>query len=73
MKSRKSKKPGVTVKFGFEYRMKQGMAIRVLPREHTGHRKHPLRTTEEKTTHGHHHVMAITKIILILTITPKSD
>ena len=24
-----------------------------MPREHTGHSKHPLPTTQEKTTHGH--------------------
>ena len=29
--------------------MKQGKANRVLPREHTGHSKHPLPTTQEKT------------------------
>jgi len=27
------------------------MAKRVLPKEHTGHGKHPLPTTEEKTLH----------------------
>ena len=27
------------------------MANRVLPREHTGHSKHPLPTTQEKTLH----------------------
>ena len=31
--------------------MKQGKANRVLPREHTGHSKHPLPTTQEKTLH----------------------
>ena len=31
--------------------MKQGKANRVLPREHTGHRKHPLWTTQENTLH----------------------
>ena len=31
--------------------MKQGKANRVLPREHTGHSKHPLPTTPEKTLH----------------------
>ena len=31
--------------------MKQGKANRVLPREHTGHSKHPLPTTEEMTLH----------------------
>ena len=29
--------------------MKQGKGNRVLPREHTGHSKHPLPTTQEKT------------------------
>ena len=38
-------------------------ANRVLPREHTGHSKHPLPTTQEKTLH-----MDITK-----WLTPKSD
>ena len=40
-----------------EYRMKQGKAERVLPRERTGHSKHPLPTTQEKTTHGHHQMV----------------
>ena len=31
--------------------MKQGKANRVLPRERTGHSKHPLPTTQEKTLH----------------------
>ena len=34
-----------------EYGMKQGKANRVLPRERTGHSKHPLPTTQEKTLH----------------------
>ena len=34
-----------------EYRMKQAKANRVLPRECTGHSKHPLPTTQEKTLH----------------------
>ena len=34
--------PGVTGKFDLEYGMKQGKANRVLPRECTGHSKHPL-------------------------------
>ena len=28
-----------------------------LPREHTGHNKHTLPTTQEKTTHGHHQMV----------------
>ena len=39
--------PGVTGKFGLEYKMKQ--ANRVLSREHTGHSKHPFPTTQEMT------------------------
>ena len=31
--------------------MKQGEVNRVLPRERTGHSKHPLPTTQEKTLH----------------------
>ena len=31
--------------------MKQGKANRVLPRERTGHSKHPFPTTQEKTLH----------------------
>ena len=34
-----------------EFRMKQGKAKRVFPREHTGHSKHRLLTTQEKTLH----------------------
>ena len=44
-------------------------ANRVLPREHTGHSKHPLPTTQEKT-HGHHQ-MVNTKIRLIIFFAAK--
>ena len=37
--------------------MNQGKASRVLPRENTGHSKHPLPATQEKTTHGHHEMV----------------
>ena len=40
--------PGVTGKFGLGSRAKTN---RVLPREHPGHSKHPLPTTQEKTLH----------------------
>ena len=43
--------PGVTGKFGMEYKVKQAKANRVLPREHTDHCKRPLPTTQEKTLH----------------------
>ena len=44
--------PGVTGKFGLGIRNEAGQRlIRVLPRELTGHSKHPLPTTQEKTLH----------------------
>ena len=56
--------PGVTGKFGPGMRNEAGQRlIRVLPRKCTGHSKHPLPTTQDKTLH-----MAITR-----WSTPKSD
>ena len=56
--------PGVTGKFGLGVRNEAGQRlIRVLPRKCTGHSKHPLPTTQEKTLH-----MEITG-----WSTPKSD
>ena len=52
--------PGVTGKFGLGIRNE---VYRVLPRKCTGHNKHPLPTTQEKTPH-----MDITR-----WSTPKSD
>ena len=54
---------GKQANLALEYGMKQGNTNRVLPREHTGHSKHPLPTTQEKTLH-----MDITR-----WSTPKSD
>ena len=55
---------GVIGKFGFGVQNEAGQRlIRVLPREHTGHSKHPLPTTQEKALH-----MDITR-----WSTPKSD
>ena len=48
--------------------MKQG--IRVLPREHTGHSKHPLPTTQENSTHGHHQTVE-TEIRMIIFFAAK--
>ena len=45
------------------------MANRVLPREHTGHSKHPLPTTQD-STHGHHQ-MVNTEIRLIIFFAAK--
>ena len=41
-----------------------------MPKECTGHTKHPHPTTQEKTTHGHHQ-MDITKIRLIIFFVAK--
>ena len=43
--------PGVTGKFGLRIRNEAGQTNRVLPRKCTGHSKHPLPTTQEKTLH----------------------
>ena len=45
-------------------------ANRVFPRERTGHSKHPLPTTPEKTTQGHHQ-MVNTEIRLIIFFAAK--
>ena len=47
-------------------------ANKVLPREHTGHSKHPLPTTQEKTLHTHgHHQMVNTEVRLIIFYAAK--
>ena len=43
--------PGVTGKFGLGVRNEAGQRPTVLPSKHTGHSKHPLPTTQEKTLH----------------------
>ena len=55
--------PGVTGKFGLGMQNEAGQRLIVLPRKRTGHSKHPLPTTQEKTLH-----MDITR-----WSTPKSD
>ena len=43
--------PGVTGKFGLGLQNEAGQRLTVLPRKCTGHSKHPLPTTQEKTLH----------------------
>ena len=43
--------PGITGKFGLGIWNEAGQRLRVLPRERTGHSKHPFPTTQEKTLH----------------------
>ena len=56
---------GVTGKFDPGVQNEAGKRLTVLPRENTDHSKHPLPTTQEKTTHGHHQ-MVNTEIRLII-------
>ena len=44
--------PGVTVNLALDYRMKKVKANRDLRREHTGHSKHPLPTTNRRLYTG---------------------
>ena len=56
--------PGVTGKLGLRVQNEAGQRlITVLPREHTGHSKHPLPTTQKKTLY----------MDIIRWSTPKSD
>src|SRR5574340_1148701 len=55
--------PGVTGKFGLGIRNEAGQTNRVLPRKCTGHSKHTLPITQEKTLH----------MDIIRWSTPKSD
>ena len=55
--------PGVTGKFTWEYKMKQGKANSVFPRQYTGQSQQPLPTTQEMTLY-----MDITRWSI-----PKSD
>ena len=50
-KVRSQETPGVTGKFGLGVRNEAGKRLTVFPGEHTGHSKHPLPTTQEKTLH----------------------
>ena len=58
--------PGVTGKFGLGVQNEDGQRQTVLPRECTGHSKHPVPKTQEKTLH-----MDITKIRLIIFFAAK--
>ena len=44
-----------------------------MPRERTGHRKHPLPTTQEKTTHGHHQMVNIEIRLIIFFATEDGE
>jgi len=50
-KKRSQEIPGVTGKFHLVIQNKVGQRLRVLPKKCTGHSKHPLPSTQEKTLH----------------------
>ena len=62
--------PGVTGKFDLGVQNEADQRLIVLPREHTGYSKHPLPTTQEKTTHGYHQMVNI-QIRLIIFFAAK--
>ena len=64
--------PGVTGKFGLGVQNEAAQRLIEFCQEnkHTGHSKHSLPTTQEKTTHGHHQ-MVETKIRLIILFASK--
>ena len=57
--------PEVTDKFGLGVQNEAGQRLRILPKEHTGHSKHPLSNTRDDSMHGHHQIVN-TEIILII-------
>ena len=76
VKSRSQEILGVTGKFGLGVQneagqMKQGKELIVLPRECTGHSKHPLPTTQEKTLHVDSTRWSTPKIRMIIFFAAK--
>ena len=61
---------GVIGKFGLGVQNEAGKANRVLPRECTGHSKHPFPTTREDSTQGHNQ-MVNTEMRLIIFFAVK--
>ena len=64
--------PGVTGKFSLGIWNEAGQRLIEFCQENTGHSKHPLPTTQEKTTHGHHQMVNI-KIRLIIFFAAKGE
>ena len=63
--------PGVTGKFGLGVQNEAEQRLnRVLPREHSGHRKHPVPTTQEESTPGGHQMFS-TEVGLIVFFAAK--
>ena len=62
--------PGVTQNSPWHTEWGREKANRVLPKEYTGHSKHPFPNTRENSTHGHHQ-MVNTEIRLIIFFAAK--
>ena len=66
--------PGVTDKFGLGVWNEAGQRIiRILPRECTGHNRHPLPTTQEKTLHMYNSRWPIQKSDGLYSLQPKME
>ena len=64
--------PGVTGKFGLGVQNGAGQR-KVLPREHTGHSKHPLPTTQEKSLHMYITRWSTLKSDWLYSLQPKME
>ena len=65
---------GVTGKFGLRVQNEAGQRlIRVLPREHSGHNKHPLPTTQKKTLHMDITRWSTLKLDWLYSLQPKME
>ena len=73
-KVRRQEIPGVTGKFGLGVQNEARKRLtRVLPRECTGHSKHPLSTTQEKTLHTDITRWPILKSYWLHSLQPKME
>ena len=63
--------PGVTGKFGLGVENEAKQRLTVLPREHTGHNKHPLPKPQEKTLHMNITRWSILKSYWLCSLQPK--
>ena len=65
--------PGIIGKFGLGVQKEAGQRLTVFPREHTGHSKHPLPTTQEMTLHMDITKWSILKSDRLYSLQPKME
>ena len=65
--------PGVTGKFGLRVQNEAGQRVTEFCQENTGHRKHPLSTTQEKTLHIDFTRVSIPKSDWLYSLYPKME